>query len=322
MTHPDPTQKPDPTENAAQAEEEHSQSDEGLVGAPVVSQEILDEMVAFGESLERLNAQFAVMMEQEEKRVRAMEEAQAWWFEKEESCEPLGTDELETYFATVHAPKVRLGRHPQKGRVLLATDEIASGELILVEDSLVRAPKTTEDDERREHLGNLMDLWLLVQQTSACTPEEEALLWQMANAHDDKVEKIVATIEALHEAFPSIEARRPHEETARLMGIMQTNVSVISLDGQEHLSLHPYFAMLSHSCNPNAVTENKRGVLFVQARRRIPQGDEVAHSYIDAFQSLYNRQRDLFVNFNFLCVCERCEEEKSWAHQNNPPQEA
>jgi hypothetical protein len=72
------------------------------------------------------------------------------------------------------------------------------------------------------------------------------------------------------------------------------------------------FAMINHSCIPNAViqftcgeTERK---LIVKALRDIAMDEEITVSYIDVMQSTSKRQSILEEMYKFRCTCMRCSE--------------
>jgi len=70
------------------------------------------------------------------------------------------------------------------------------------------------------------------------------------------------------------------------------------------------FAMINHSCTPNAIIQFTAGDadrrMIVRAIRNIERDEEITVSYIDVMQSTQKRQKILQEMYGFRCRCSRC----------------
>ncbi|RAL11665.1 S-adenosylmethionine-dependent methyltransferase [Aspergillus homomorphus CBS 101889] len=75
------------------------------------------------------------------------------------------------------------------------------------------------------------------------------------------------------------------------------------------LYLHPYAALMNHSCDYNAVVGFDGDELFVKAIRPIAAGEQIFISYVDTTSPRTLRQRELRERYYFSCRCTKCEAE-------------
>ncbi|KAL4807180.1 hypothetical protein BDV18DRAFT_113838 [Aspergillus unguis] len=80
--------------------------------------------------------------------------------------------------------------------------------------------------------------------------------------------------------------------------------------------LHPYAALINHSCDYNAVMGFDGAELYIKAVRPIAKDEQIFISYIDTTFPKRIRQKELRERFFFTCQCIKCTEEDA-----NPEQE-
>jgi SET domain-containing protein len=72
------------------------------------------------------------------------------------------------------------------------------------------------------------------------------------------------------------------------------------------LYLHPYAALINHSCDYNAVIGFDGDKLFVKALKPINSGEQIFISYIDAEGPSALRRKELSERYYFNCQCTKC----------------
>lgn len=76
---------------------------------------------------------------------------------------------------------------------------------------------------------------------------------------------------------------------------------------------------LNHNCDPNTDVVSSTGSrtegLKVYAARDIRAGEELTTTYVNPSHTLDQRQRELRVNWGFICTCERCKSERKEQHR-------
>ena len=77
------------------------------------------------------------------------------------------------------------------------------------------------------------------------------------------------------------------------------------------LYLHPYAALMNHSCDYNCIVGFDGDELFVKAIRPIDKGEQIFISYVDATNPYEVRQEELSTRYFFHCRCVKCEREKT-----------
>ncbi|KAF7115663.1 hypothetical protein CNMCM5793_002903 [Aspergillus hiratsukae] len=75
--------------------------------------------------------------------------------------------------------------------------------------------------------------------------------------------------------------------------------------------LHPYAALVNHSCDYNSVAGSDGDALYIKALRPIQKGEEIFVSYIDATNPYRIRQKELSERYYFKCRCAKCEKRTS-----------
>ncbi|KAL4944769.1 hypothetical protein BDV06DRAFT_72532 [Aspergillus oleicola] len=72
------------------------------------------------------------------------------------------------------------------------------------------------------------------------------------------------------------------------------------------LYVHPYAALLNHSCDYNAVAGFDGDELYIKAIRPMAKGEQVTISYIDTTYPTRIRQKELRERYFFTCQCAKC----------------
>ncbi|KAL5365117.1 SET domain-containing protein [Aspergillus floccosus] len=72
------------------------------------------------------------------------------------------------------------------------------------------------------------------------------------------------------------------------------------------LYLHPYAALINHSCDYNAVVGFDGAELFAKALRPIAQDEQIFISYVDATNPVDIRRKELRERYFFDCRCAKC----------------
>ncbi|KAH8701127.1 hypothetical protein BGW36DRAFT_425922 [Talaromyces proteolyticus] len=76
------------------------------------------------------------------------------------------------------------------------------------------------------------------------------------------------------------------------------------------LFLHPYAALINHSCDYNAVVSYEADKIFIKASRPIKKDEQIYVSYIDTTYSVNTRRKELAERYFFNCNCPKCTEEE------------
>lgn len=72
------------------------------------------------------------------------------------------------------------------------------------------------------------------------------------------------------------------------------------------LYLHPYAALINHSCDFNSTVGFDGDELFVKAVRPIKKDEQIFISYIDASNPYHIRHKELSERYYFDCQCSKC----------------
>jgi hypothetical protein len=72
------------------------------------------------------------------------------------------------------------------------------------------------------------------------------------------------------------------------------------------LYIHPYAALMNHSCEFNSVVGFDGDVLHVKAIRPIKQNEQIFISYVDATNPSKARRKELSERYYFDCQCAKC----------------
>lgn len=111
--------------------------------------------------------------------------------------------------------------------------------------------------------------------------------------------------------FPSASSSISYEEFMFMLGTYNiNNLDSCIFHTQSHLN---------HNCLPNTdvqvSTVSRTGSLKVYAARDIRSGEELTTSYVNPSHTLHQRQRELRVNWGFVCGCQRCKDEAKEQHR-------
>ncbi|CAK7909327.1 putative protein lysine methyltransferase Set5p [[Candida] anglica] len=97
----------------------------------------------------------------------------------------------------------------------------------------------------------------------------------------------------------------PYEEFMYMMGTYNIN----NLDSCIYLTQ----SHLNHNCDPNTSVEtsltNRSDGLKVIAARDIRSGEELTTTYVNPAHTVQQRQRELRVNWGFVCGCQKCKDD-------------
>lgn len=76
---------------------------------------------------------------------------------------------------------------------------------------------------------------------------------------------------------------------------------------------------MNHNCEPNVDVDShstdRTAAISVKAARDIRAGEELTTTYVNPSHTVHQRQRELRVNWGFVCGCERCKREKQEAQR-------
>ncbi|KAL4910422.1 hypothetical protein BDW74DRAFT_173878 [Aspergillus multicolor] len=75
--------------------------------------------------------------------------------------------------------------------------------------------------------------------------------------------------------------------------------------------VHPYAALINHSCDYNAVVGFDGPELYIRALRPIAKGEQIFICYIDTTYPAIIRQKELRERFYFECRCDKCLREQT-----------
>jgi len=217
---------------------------------------------------------------------------------------------------------VEVREAPGKGRGLFATRDLAPGELVLVCAPLLYAasegegdiPSTEEMAARleTEALGATARAWLagLHAGDEYASPKPLPPLGAPLAAGGDAA--TLTEEEVAREARFAVCALNVYGEEAQDLA-----ASAARGEGASgHLGLWPEFALLNHSCAPNAANWTVGDRMVVRAAAPIPKGGEVLINYLGrgALKPCSERLLDLRDGYGFACGCARCNAEMDGAH--------
>lgn len=218
-----------------------------------------------------------------------------------------------------------------KGRILVATRDYQSGEVIYSEPPL----HIIEEDEDSEVFQRLEDFaarhalysarwyWCALNSMTASDLEQFAqlpcsiiseglqrqLLWLCA-PDENASEALPVFQELLHDLGM---ADVPTEVTRKFWQLLQVwkYNSFEYSDDPVASAIYLQASFHSHDCNPNANWVADDAGLTLRARHFIPAGQEVTISYLsdeELFESTSQRRMRLKISKDFHCCCQRCAE--------------
>lgn len=125
--------------------------------------------------------------------------------------------------------------------------------------------------------------------------EQQESLWQ------EGYKKFLAVFPQAYE-----EGKITYDEFLHLMGTYNIN----NLD----YSIYLIQSHLNHNCSPNTSVEtstiSRADTLAVYAARDIRAGEELTTTYVNPAHTVQQRQRELRVNWGFVCGCQKCKDDK------------
>lgn len=195
---------------------------------------------------------------------------------------------------------------PGKGRGLVATRNIAEGELLLISDPIAESDAAPSTFNPCDMLyGALINA--VVNQVSRC-PADMARLYALdSGASHQSVPSVdlfvseTVAVEAAS-AFP-----RNVTSISQISAIVERNAISSRRDGscatQRMCALYLLPSLFNHSCCPNAAQIFVGSTLVVTAAAPIAAGEEVTLQYFDVLTTVDERER---MCARFKCTCDRC----------------
>lgn len=127
--------------------------------------------------------------------------------------------------------------------------------------------------------------------------EQQELLWKSG-------------YEMFIKVFPESASTISYQEFLYMMGTYNIN----NVDPNiYHIQSH-----LNHNCNPNTTVESlpdRTQGLKVFAARDIRNGEELTTTYVNPAHPVQQRQRELRVNWGFICNCQKCKDDLNIQHR-------
>ncbi|KAF4577219.1 hypothetical protein EYR36_005206 [Pleurotus pulmonarius] len=181
-----------------------------------------------------------------------------------------------------------------KGLGMVATKDLAPGDLIVAERPLLVAPRLLRT------LGSVVfhDNATKEQQEAAKSFETEKTI---RYAYDRMRPEDQAAYMKLHNAHL-------HDGSGPLFGIMRTNrYALFDLQGETYTGVFEDLSRINHSCCPNADRRFNRATLSMQlfAARNIKKGEQITTSYCDLLAPYATRQLSL-APYGIRCDCPAC----------------
>ncbi|CAM6096424.1 unnamed protein product [Calypogeia fissa] len=222
------------------------------------------------------------------------------------------------------------------GRGLFATRDLAIGELVLVSNALLVAPKESMVRELSSLVlsskRRMQQLYTLSNNVNKEVEEDVEIppmdLFTPLSYHNLKQttcpygRQSQLFYEGFDENQEKIDQKVNMERIAQIVEVNAVNVmDVIACAEPQHdhenptsinysgLWLLPSF--INHSCTPNCVTSTPAGIAFVRVSRQIESGQELHIAYFDVMKSLEVRNK-MSQQCHFACKCSRCAWEQSY----------
>ncbi|ELQ32885.1 hypothetical protein M0657_007004 [Pyricularia oryzae] len=163
---------------------------------------------------------------------------------------------------------------PRKGKGVVATADIAKGELLFRE-----RPVLVETMARPKYMGPNHQSKLLERAWARLPPSERDAVLGLSH----------------------------HSGAHVLRGIMDSNTFGMTLSGVPHSGLFPRISRINHSCRPNVYVRYTRSTLELEvvAYRDISAGTELGVSYTP-LNMLSRDRRQVLLGWGFNCTCQLC----------------
>ena len=101
-----------------------------------------------------------------------------------------------------------------------------------------------------------------------------------------------------------------NQETPMTYDLFLDHVGRFNINQLSTQQLYFTLAFANHNCEPNAHFEtDQRGEMKLMARKPIAEGEQIFITYVNPLHEVHLRQRELRVNYGFLCDCSRCKTE-------------
>ncbi|PLB48078.1 SET domain-containing protein [Aspergillus steynii IBT 23096] len=155
---------------------------------------------------------------------------------------------------------------------------------------------------------------VLRSQRQKCTPQELDLFLQLETHVQDIERENPAQLERIGLSSKAVKVYSEtdvKEETISAFGarldLNSFNMTNPSYD-RIGLYLHPFAALINHSCDYNSVVGFDGDQLFVKAIRPIQKDEQIFISYIDTTNPYQLRRTELRERYYFDCQCSKCEQ--------------
>jgi hypothetical protein len=235
-----------------------------------------------------------------------------------------------------------MGADEKKGRIMVATRDLAVGEVILEEKALVvgswhehrciecnepHAPAQCEEVRAKYPAGIAAAMEEIESAVGAIDgideldiarrliralniarrePDRIAQLTRPCTAHNmDKCRGIIAEIRAHKVARLILPKEVGDEEAARLLAVLNTNSHELGEWGGS--GFFPLACLCEHSCQPNCAFCTSGTGLWITVVRPVSEGEALSIDYCDAaFEPTARRRKHLLEDYGFECLCAKC----------------
>ncbi|GLJ09736.1 hypothetical protein SUGI_0114920 [Cryptomeria japonica] len=213
--------------------------------------------------------------------------------------------------------EIRMTRNGS-GRGLFATEDVQTGETLLLSEPLAVSRKALQDPIRNGLLENVKNALLSNGEKTLQIFLSYGSCKQIPNMLDFFQEKSPKPSEKLREKLAGkddeirqiIECIALDDRSLDLMTEKQEDSAMWNLVPERlyyGVWLLPSF--INHSCVPNAARKTDKEIMSIHATKRIQKGEEITIPYFGVLVPFPYRQK-YFKAFGFDCICKRCELEK------------
>ncbi|XP_037076163.1 SET domain-containing protein SmydA-8-like [Pollicipes pollicipes] len=226
-----------------------------------------------------------------------------------------------------NSPNVRIAVDESVGRHLVATRDLAAGEVIARETQAVAAPQSRLlcvcCSQRSAAAASCASCGWPVCDACADQPPEArslhaecAVLAPLLDCLQDNVASLGRTawlgscLQNVVEPLQTVCAQDVAVRTlVHIAGVLDTNCFAVSAeDGLSGRALYPLLCLMAHDCSPNTNRFYDAGVMTLVATQPVPAGARVTTSYTSLLWGGEARRAHLAATKFFLCTCRRCQD--------------
>ncbi|GLJ09738.1 hypothetical protein SUGI_0115010 [Cryptomeria japonica] len=204
------------------------------------------------------------------------------------------------------------------GRGLFATEDVQTGETLLLSEPLAVSRKALQDPIRNGLIQNVKNALVSNGEKTLQIFLSHGSCKQIPNMLDFFQEKSPKPSEKLREKLAGkddeirqiIERIALDDRSLDLMTEKQEDSAMWNLVPERlyyGVWLLPSF--INHSCVPNAARKTDKEIMSIHATKRIQKGEEITIPYFEVLVPFPYRQKYCKA-FGFDCICKRCELEK------------